>query len=447
MYSKQLSELFEKLGIKVTDRIRVKSRGEEFEGALMPSTDVGDADTLVIKLDSGYNIGIDKKNVDEIMLVSSAPQVGAAEFPSVKKNAKLPIISILHTGGTIASKVDYRTGGVVARFTPQEILEMFPELREIANIESRLIRNMWSEDMRFAHYNLMAAEVEKEIKKGADGIIITHGTDTMHYSAAALAFALENLPVPVILVGAQRSSDRGSTDAASNLINATYFIANSDFAGVAICMHKSPNDDNCLILPATKTRKMHTSRRDAFRPINATALAEANYKEKKVSFVSNDYGKRSNAKLVLRPFDEKLRVGLMKTHTNMYASEVSAFSDFDGLVIEGFALGHAPINKVDEFTTEHPKILAAITELCKKMPVVMASQCVYGRLQMNVYSTARDLQAAGVMGNLSDMTPETTFIKLAWLLSNYRKEDVRELITKNFRGEMKSRTLYGEFLL
>ena len=187
--------------------------------------------------------------------------------------------------------------------------------------------------------------------------------------------------------------------------------------------------------------------RNAFRPINTTAIARVSYDKKNVSFIAKGYGKRSAAKLKLTHFNEKLKVGLMKTHTNMYASEVAAYGDFDGLVIEGFALGQAPINKVDEFTEEHPRILAAIKDLCKKMPVVMASQCIYGRLQMNVYSTARDLQAAGVVGNLDDMTPETTFIKLAWLLSNYKKEEVAKLMTKNLRGEITARSDYGAFLI
>ncbi len=447
MYSEELQELFKRKKISIGDSIAIKAEGAEITGELMPRTDVGDADTLVIKLSSGYNIGISKNNIKEMRLVSPAAAKVAVEVAPVKKNAKLPTISILHTGGTIASKVDYRTGGVTARFTPQEILEMFPELREMSNIESRLIRNMWSEDMRFAHYNLMADEIEKEVKKGVDGIIITHGTDTMHYSAAALAFMLEDLPVPVILVGAQRSSDRGSTDAAGNLINATYFIANSDFAGVAICMHETSNDSDCLILPATKTRKMHTSRRDAFRPINTTAIAKVNYEKKSISFIAKEHNKKSGAKLKVCHFNEKLRVGLLKTHTNMYASEVAAYKDFDGLLIEGFALGQAPINRVDEFTEEHPRILAAIQDLCKMMPVVMASQCIYGRLQMNVYSTARDLQTAGVVGNLDDMTAETAFIKLSWLLSNYKKEDVVKLMTKSLRGEITARTEYDTFLI
>jgi glutamyl-tRNA(Gln) amidotransferase subunit D len=447
MYSEELQKLFKGKRIEVGDSISVKAEGMEVIGELMPRTDVGDADTLVIKLSNGYNIGISKKNVKEITRVSPAQKSAGIEVPPIKKNPKLQTISILHTGGTIASKVDYRTGGVTARFTPQEILEMFPELNGIANIESRLIRNMWSEDMRFAHYNLMAQEIEKEVKKGVDGIIITHGTDTMHYSAAALAFALEGLSVPVMLVGAQRSSDRGSTDAASNLINAAYFIANSDFAGVSICMHENSSDDVCLVLPATKTRKMHTSRRDAFRPINTTAIARVNYKKNEISFIAKDHAKRGKGKLALKLFNDKLRVGLLKTHTNMYAAEVSAYNGFDGLVIEGFALGHAQINKVDEFTEEHPRILAAISDLCKRMPVVMASQCIYGRLQMDVYSTGRDLQAAGVVGNLDDMTPETTFIKLAWLLSNFKKEEVAKLMTTSLRGEITSRSEYHDTFL
>ncbi|MBN2454064.1 Glu-tRNA(Gln) amidotransferase subunit GatD [Candidatus Woesearchaeota archaeon] len=431
--------------MKAGDRIKVVTKEETVEGILVPSPEL-EKDVLIIKLDSGYNIGIEKKKVKEMKLVSAAKERRDV-FAHVKKDKKLPTIAILHTGGTIASKADYRTGGVIAKFTPKEILEMFPEIREIANIDSRLIRNMWSEDMRFPHYNLMAKEVEREVKKGVDGVIITHGTDTMHYTSAALSFILEDLPVPVILVGAQRSSDRGSSDAGENLIDAAYFIANSDFAEVAICMHENIEDKDCLILPGTKTRKMHTSRRDAFRPINATAIARVNHAEKKICFIRKKYAKKSKGKVNLKLIDEKLKVGSIKTHPNMYAEEFSEYEKFDGLVIEGYALGQAPVNKDDDLTNENERILEKIKLFCRKMPVVMASQAIYGRLQMNVYSTARDLREIGVLGHLSDMTPETTFIKLAWLLSNYKKEEVKDLITKNLRGEISERTEKETFLV
>jgi len=364
----------------------------------------------------------------------------------IKEKKSLPTISILHTGGTIASKVDYKTGAVTARFTPEEILSMFPELKDIANIRSRLITNMFSEDMRFAHYNLIANEIAKEIKKGVDGIIVTHGTDTMHYTAAALAFILENLPIPVILVGAQRSSDRPSSDAADNLISAAIFIANSNFAEVAICMHKSQDDETCFILPATKTRKMHTSRRDTFRPINCLPFATINTKTKNITLIRTNYKKRENKKLIIKPIKENIKVAILKAYPNLTADILNKFKGYDGLVIEGTGLGHISINETDKYTKENTKIFLTLKDLAKKTIIVMAPQTIYGRLQMDVYSTGRRLQEIGILGNFSDMTPETTYIKLAWLLSNYKKEDVKELICKNLRGELSERIEDNTFL-
>ncbi len=428
-----------KMEAKPGDLVKVNTISEEISGILMP----GDEGYAVVKLESGYNIGIGKSSIKSIELVSKLEEKAhPAKKETVQKN--LPKISILHTGGTIASKVDYRTGGVSARLTEEELLTMFPELREIASISSKLIRNMFSEDMRFAHYNIMAGEIEKELKQGAEGVIVTHGTDTLHYSAAALAFILEGLKAPVILVGAQRSSDRGSSDAGLNLISAAYFIANSDFAGVAICMHENTSDEDCLILPGLKSRKMHTSRRDAFRPVNTSSAARVNFGQKKISFFGN-YQKREKGLPEIKPINEKLKIGILKAHPNMHAQEFSAYEGYDGLVVEGTGMGHAPINEIDEFTGEHKKILQEIARLAARMPVVMTPQTIYGRIQMDVYSTGRDLQSAGVLGNMLDMTPETAFIKLAWLLSNHPKE-AKELIGKNIRGEITERTEDRTFL-
>ncbi len=431
--------------MKPGDAVEIVTDDETIKGIIVQSPD---PDSEIVKLQSGYNIGIKKDRIRNIKVIEAEKEKKERAKEHAQHKKDLLKISILHTGGTIASKVDYKTGGVTARFSPEELLEMLPELKDIANIDSRLIRNMWSEDMTFAHYNIMAREAAEEAKKGTDGIIITHGTDTMHYSSAALAFALEKIGIPVILVGSQRSSDRGSTDAALNMISAAYFIANSDFSGVAICMHETISDTSCIILPATKSRKMHTSRRDAFRPINTVPIARVNYEERQIKFMEESYPKKDKAvKPELKLFNEKLKIGMLKTHPNMFAEQVRAYENFDGLVIEGFALGQAPVNQVDEYTLEHKKILEAIRSLCTEMPTVMASQSIYGRIQMNVYSTARELQKAGVLGHLSDMTPETAFIKLAWLLSNYSKEDAKALITKNLRGEITERTEKETFLI
>ena len=340
----------------------------------------------------------------------------------------------MHTGGTIASKVDYKTGAVNASFEPHELIEMFPEIKDLANIESRLFRNMWSDDMRFEHYNIIAKEIEKESGK-YKGIIITHGTDTMHYTSAALSFIFENLPLPVVIVGSQRSSDRGSSDSATNLISAVSFIANTSLNGVFICMHENISDDSCIILNGLNARKMHSSRRDAFQQINKQPIARINFFTKQIEYISEYPGSALNGKgkMTLHLFDDRLKIGIVISHPNMYHEELLSYKNFDGLILEGTGLGHMPITEIDDNTKEHNKIKEAIAELCKKMPVVMATQTISGVVNMNVYSPGRELQDLGVIGNQSSLCPETSFIKLAWLLS--QKLDVKEEFMKDFRGE------------
>ncbi|MCH8003819.1 MAG: Glu-tRNA(Gln) amidotransferase subunit GatD [Nanoarchaeota archaeon] len=427
---------------KPGDRVKVITTDEIKEGILMPNEET---DSVVIKLDNGYNIGIDKKKVKEIKLIEKYKEKDAHSKKHTKKDSKKPTIAILHTGGTIASKVDYRTGGVIARFTPEEILEMFPELNDTANITSRLISNMFSEDIRFKHYTLMCKAITEEVKKGVDGIILTHGTDTLAYTSAALSFALENLNIPVILVGSQRSSDRGSSDAAVNLICAARFIAKTDFVGVAICMHESTSDNNCLIMPPCKTRKLHTSRRDAFKIVNDKAIARINYETGKIEIINNNYDKKSNNKLSVKDkFEEK--VGLLKVHPNMFPEQFEFFKNYKGLIIEGTGLGQAPVGTPNELAKIHKKNLETIKKIIKnECIVVMTSQCVFGSVQMHVYSDAIDLVNAGVIPG-KDMLTETAFIKLAWLLGNYKKDEVKTLITKNLRGEINERLMKDEFL-
>ena len=436
----------------VGDTVVITKGKETFEGVLLPSAQKG---VLILKLDSGYNIGIDEKGVTQIKVVQHA---GRGEDNEGKKEWKkekitlslqekggndLPRVTILHTGGTIASKVDYKTGGVIAKFTPEDLLELIPELKTVATLSSRLVRQMSSEDIRFSHYNVLAREIVKEIKNRADAIIITHGTDTLHYTSAALAFMFERLPIPVILVGAQRSSDRGSSDAAWNLLSAIKFATHTDFADVAICMHENMNDDNCVILPATKTRKMHTSRRDAFKAINCLPWAYINPKTNVIDFLRKDYTQRTNIDGVSpKLFKEKLKVGVIKVHTNMYAEQFAVYKNWDGLVIEGTGIaGNIPIHKIDEYTGEHTKIYTVLKKMIKDgLVAVAASQTIFGRIDMNVYNTGREMQDIGIVGNNGDMTAETAFIKLSWLLSNYPPQKAKEMMIQNLRGEIGERS-------
>ena len=411
--------------------------GRSFEGMLMPSSEKS---VVSLKLTSGYNVGFKESEVKskKVLKKSKVVKKKVKKESSSKKEA----ITILHTGGTIASSVDYRTGSVEALFSPDELVKMFPELKKIGSINSRLVRNMWSHDLRFSHVNLLAKEVEKEVKSGVKGVIVTSGTDTLHYLSAALAFALEHVPIPVLVVGAQRSSDRGSSDAEDNFLNAAYFISESRFVGVAVCMYNSSNGGECVILPACKVRKLHTSRRDAFQVVNGEKLALVHYREKKIrEFVSFPSVKED---LKVKLFNERLKIGMLKTHMQMWPEEFKAYEGFDGLVLEGSGLGHTPGYELDRDTKVHTKIFPVVKKLVKNGTlVVMSSQCLFGRVNMNVYSKGRDIQALGVLGNYSDMTPETSFIKLAWLLSNHN-DRVEELFMENLRGELSERTKFEE---
>lgn len=420
----------------------------------MPSSN---KNVVMLKLDNGYNIGFQKKEVKSMTTTKKKPSVKKTSTKSKKgftnktekgktkvtKKKNLKTVSILHCGGTIASKVDYETGAVKAKFKPEELMEMFPELGKIINIKSRLVANMMSENMRFAHYNQIAKEIEKE---KTDGIIITHGTDMLHYTAAALAFILEDLNIPVILVGAQRSSDRGSSDAFMNLKCAANFIAQSDFAEVAICMHSSTEDKTCSILPGVKSRKLHSSRRDAFQAVNSEPFASVN-EEGKINWLRKTYVKQDGKrKLQLKLFKEK-KIGFLKAHPQMFSEELNIFEKFDGLILEGTGLGHFPTEKYDNNTKEHELITKAIEKLTKKIPVVMTTQTIFGGVNMNVYSPGRKLSEVGVLGNGQDLPAETAFIKLGWLLSNFEKSEISNLWNMNFRGEISNKRSFKKDFL
>jgi len=426
--------------------VKLTLENEHLEGILVKEDDKH----IVLKLSSGYNIGIRKNKVlkmEDIKYHEELAKEQHAEkiHENISHGNGLPKVLILHTGGTIASKVDYATGAVTPRFSPEELTSMFPEIKDLARIESRLFRNIWSDDIRFIHYNLIAKEIEKELCEHKDlkGIIITQGTDTIHYTGAALSFMFEHLQVPIVIVGSQRSSDRGSSDAAMNLISAVAFIANTSLNGVFICMHESMSDDSCNILNGLNARKMHSTRRDAFKQINGIAVARVDYSSKSVEYLA-DYPEsslNSAGQLKIHPFDENLKIGICISHPNMFAEELENYKThkFDGLILEGTGLGHFPITSDDEYTKEHEKIRSAIKSLCEHMPVVMSVQTIYGTVNMNVYTPGREMIAMGVIGNYSTLCPESSFIKLAWLLS--QKLNPKEYFMKELRGEFSNRDL------
>lgn len=401
---------------------------------------------FIIKLASGYQINLLKEKCSNVKIckeehLSTTSQKISGSKNVKSNNDKLPKIAIFHTGGTIASKVDYTTGAVSSHFTPEELIAQFEELNKKANLNAFMIGNLMSEDLRFGHYNLML-EAIKEHHSNFDGIIISHGTDTMHYTSAALQYSLENLQIPILLVGAQRSSDRASSDAFSNLEAAIEFITYNKilkeefkptFNRVGICMHKTINDSSFSILDSINAKKLHSSRRDAFKQVNFKPVCEITPNFEIVDIRDELFTlTNENSKTSYTLYDETLKIGIFTAHPHLHKEEIEALSVYDGVIISGTGLGHIGLSEFDELSKQNTQNLEAISKLAKKIPVCVGVQSVNGQVNLNVYSSGRRLLESGVLGNFSTLTIETQFIKLAHLLSKYKKEKItNDLWMKN----------------
>lgn len=407
------------------------------EGKLMPKPESGDSGKIVIKLESGYNIGLEPEEVELVEKQEKSEEDVSTEIPRSEDN---PDILVLHTGGTIASRVSYEEGGVKPAFDPEDLVEMYPELAEEVNLYSEVVAQMLSEDMEPGHWIQIAEKID-ELKDEYDGIVVGHGTDTMQYTGAALSLMLKGIDTGVMLVGAQRSSDRPSSDAAMNLYSASKFLAETDFTGIGITMHETVNDDRCVIIPGAKARKMHTSRRDAFEPINADPIGWIDYDSGEIERNAEQEDQEYQPS-----FELNANVGVLKTRPGMQVEELEWLEsrDLDGLIVEGTGLGHMPVNTFDDETEHHDDILEKLAGIAEDTVVVMASQCLNGRVDMNVYDAGLKIQEAGVIGG-GDMHPELAYVKLMYALGNTDTlEEAKELFRKNIAGETSRRSIYHE---
>jgi glutamyl-tRNA(Gln) amidotransferase subunit D len=433
-YKGKALRALEKAGCEVGDIIRVTSDGKVYEGILIPRSEYGDDKHVVVKLKSGYNIGVRMTPNTRIEKVGKGSKPSFAAPPLPEQKPELPKVVIMSTGGTIASRVDYRTGAVRSALSASDLYGVVPELSDIARVDTQILFSLYSENITPKHWTRIARAAADHISRGVSGVIIAHGTDTMAYTAAALSFALQNLPVPVILVGAQRSSDRPSSDAATNLIGAVQAAAKAPFAEVVIAMHETVSDTAIVINRGTKVRKCHTSRRDTFKPVNATSIARI--KDQEITMLTDGYKKRDPAKkLVPKPkFSEK--AALVKFHPGLNPEVINWYVErgYKGILLEGSGLGH-----VGKYCFD------AIQNAVKHSVVVaLASQCIWGRVNMNVYDTGRDLLTRGVIP-LEDMFPETALVKLMWVLGQTSNvEEAKKLLKANIAGEFSPRTLPEE---
>jgi glutamyl-tRNA(Gln) amidotransferase subunit D len=403
------------------DRVRVERTEGSYEGVLLPSST---PDHYVLKLDGGYNVGIDREDATAEVLESNVYAIepgdtGDGATSTIEFDEDLPTVSLISTGGTIASTVDYRTGAVTAQFDAEDVLRAVPDLAGRANYRGRVVANILSENMTPAIWQELARAVHEEIEAGADGLVVMHGTDTMQFTAAALAFTLD-APVPVVLTGSQRSADRPSSD---NVMNAVCAVeaAKADCAEVLICMHETESDDRCALHRGTRARKNHTSRRDAFETVGRAPLGVVDYGDEAVSF-RREYAERDATDLDVSPALDP-DVELLKFAPGMDRALLDACEGASGVVIEGTGLGHVSTD-----------LIPRIEDLIESgTHVVMTSSCIEGRVCDRVYDTGRDLLDAGVI-EAEDTLPGTAYVKLMWALANMG--DVGTAMRRSLAGEI-----------
>ncbi|MDT7873157.1 Glu-tRNA(Gln) amidotransferase subunit GatD [Stygiolobus sp. CP850M] len=423
-YAGKALDFLKKFNLQEGDTIELTKNGVILKGIIMPSYSSSD-DILVIKLDNGYNIGISVDSISEVKLIKRGEkrEEKRAEEKAVKDKSEVVIIS---TGGTIVSKIEYDTGAVRPALTTEEILKFMPEINEIAKIDAKVLFSILSENMKPEYWIKIANEVKNALDKGAKGVVVAHGTDTMAYTASALAFSLKSLTGPVVMVGSQRSSDRPSSDAPINLLTSVLVAKDAPFAEVTVNMHGESSDTYTLVHRGVKVRKMHTSRRDAFQSVNDIPLAKVYYRERKIEILRDDYIRKKDANEVDAKFDPN--VFLLKYYPGLLPDIIDYLMSkgVKGIIVEGTGLGHTS----SEFYNAFKKATK------DGIFVGMTSQCLFGRVNMNVYTTGRLLQEAGVVP-LEDMLPETALVKLMWVLAHETDLDkVKELMLTNFVGEI-----------
>jgi glutamyl-tRNA(Gln) amidotransferase subunit D len=402
--------------------------GHRWIGTLLPSHELSGERILTLKLESGYNVGV-RVESDlryEILGQPLTRSVPGWSAPPTMRPPGPERVELLTTGGTIASRVDYETGGVAPVKDEREILAFYPELAASADVRIVPVLDRLSENLVPADWLLLAEKTVESFARGARGVVIAHGTDTLGFSAAALSFLLRDLPGPVVLVGAQRSPDRPSSDGPSNLAAAVEVARSAALGEVAVVMHASMSDGRFAIHRGSWVRKMHSSRRDAFETRNGEPLGHLDAEG--IRLAPHARPPARGPPRVDGPLDT--RAGLLWSYPGLSPERAGQFAQgLRGVVLAGTGLGHIGVDH-----------LGWIRDAVRSGTVVaMTTQCLEGTVDPYVYATGRDLLDAGVL-YLNDLLPETAYTKMCWALGHATaSEAVRTLLLQDRAGEFLDR--------
>ncbi len=430
--------VLERHGVSVWSEVEATTAGGgTFRGIILPRSETADDRHIVLKLSTGYNIGLAAEAIETIAVHGRRPanyKIPEKEFPVDEGK---PNVILLGTGGTIASRLDYRTGAVIPAFSPGELYGSVPELGDLCNLRTEKLFGIFSENMGPEQYQALARRIGEAIEAGVDGIVIGHGTDTMHHTAAALTFMVQDPPVPIVMVGSQRSSDRPSSDAALNLICAVKTAAESDMAEVLVCMFGPTSDEYCLLHRGTRVRKMHSSYRSTFRTIGDIPVAMVD--PNGITPLRDDYRRRrDDTRVKVNPaYSED--VTLLYYYPGMKPDVMEAMIEkgYRGIVIAGTGLGH--VNKSTYRALKRAQDAG--------VHVFMTVQTLWGFAGMYVYETGREMMELGVVP-LANMLPEVAFIKLSWVLGQTDdSREVKRLMLEVISDEITEREPYNGYLI
>jgi glutamyl-tRNA(Gln) amidotransferase subunit D len=436
-YKGDALEVLKKFNVRVWGQAEVATTRGLFKGTILPRSENDDDQHIVMKIATGYNVGLDISTIKEMKETGYKKanyKIPEKEFPYTQG---LPKVKLIGTGGTIASRLDYRTGAVIPAFSPGELYGAVPELADICNLTTEKVFAVFSENMAPENYRKLAIAIGKEIENGVDGIVIGHGTDTLHHTAAALTYMVQNPPVPIVLVGSQRSSDRPSSDAALNLMHACTTAGHGDIAEVMVCMFGPTSDEYGFLHRGTRVRKMHSSYRSTFRTIGDTPLATVT--RKGVEPIKKEYNhRRKDRNVTILPYFEE-KVAIVYYYPNMQPDIIDSLVDngYKGIVIAGTGLGH--VNK--------PIYPAIERAHAAGVHMYMTVQTLWGYAHMFVYDTGRDLMAKGIIP-AANMLPEAAYIKLGWVLGQTNDpEEVKRMMLTPINDETTPREPYNGYLI
>jgi L-asparaginase len=326
-------------------------------------------------------------------------------------------ILLLFTGGTIAQIYDSKIKALRPAETPKDILQLAPELKEQFEIGYQFVANIDSSNVQPDLWKTLSEIIYKEYDN-YDGFVITHGTDTMSYTASALSFSLTNLGKPVVFTGAHLYPDAPGSDAKNNLSNA-FHVASMDLADVVIVF------GSWIVRGNRSTKKDEGSLETIWSPI----FPELGRIRMDIELWDFSHKRDTKKRPILQTgFEERIMV--FTAFPGLQASFIESIltTDVKGIIIRGYGPGNVPI-------TENSLVESIKKFVSKGIPVVITSQTAVGLTKISIYETGIQAQKLGVISS-GDMTLEATIAKFMWTLQQTQDiEKIRDLMETNIAGE------------